>query len=105
MKKALVLLTSTCALAGSLTLAVPTAATAAAARPASPAAARGQADVAPPGATGYSVTGGLMAVAATSATNAWAVGSKGAVSSPLILHWNGRKWSSVPTGPRRAPRW
>lgn len=98
MRNVLVLRASTCALAGSLTLAVPAAATAAVARPASQAAARAPAGVASPAVTGYSVTGVLMAVAATSATNAWAVGTKGAVSSPLILHWNGRKWSSVPTG-------
>jgi hypothetical protein len=48
--------------------------------------------------TGYVVTGTLEAVAATSATNAWAVGTKGDVSSPLILHWNGTRWSNVPTG-------
>jgi len=48
--------------------------------------------------TGYVVTGTLEAVAATSATNAWAVGAKGDVGSPLILHWNGTRWSSVPTG-------
>ncbi len=57
------------------------------------AAARAPAGVASPGATGCTVTGVLMAVAATSATNAWAVGTKGAVSVPLILHWNGSKWS------------
>jgi hypothetical protein len=33
-------------------------------------------------------------VAATSATNAWAVGVVGTGRS-LILHWNGKKWSTV----------
>jgi hypothetical protein len=43
--------------------------------------------------------GAFGGVAATSATNAWAVGSW-ATSSPngaLIEHWNGRKWTSVVT--------
>jgi len=43
---------------------------------------------------------GLSAVAATSASNAWAVGSY-AVSShelrTLTLHWNGRTWTKVPS--------
>ena len=44
---------------------------------------------------------GLSGVAATSATNAWAVG--GSVSGPseisktLILHWNGKTWKQVPS--------
>jgi hypothetical protein len=33
--------------------------------------------------------GGLQAVAATSTTNAWAVGNNG---DTLILHWNGKTW-------------
>jgi hypothetical protein len=37
--------------------------------------------------------GGLSGVAATSASNAWAVGSTGA--GTLILHWNGTKWTHV----------
>ncbi len=36
---------------------------------------------------------GLAAVAATSASNAWAVGSTG--NGTLILHWNGTKWTHV----------
>jgi hypothetical protein len=46
---------------------------------------------------GYSVAGSLVAVAATSATNAWAVGAAG-TSRPLIVHWNGHAWRSVATG-------
>lgn len=46
----------------------------------------------------HPVNGGqFQAVAATSASNVWAVGSTGS-SSPtgaLIEHWNGRKWSRV----------
>ncbi len=37
---------------------------------------------------------GLRAVAATSASNAWAVGSAG--SRALILHWNGSSWTRMP---------
>jgi hypothetical protein len=47
--------------------------------------------------TGYSVAGGLVAVAATSTTNAWAVGAT-STSRPLIVHWNGHAWRSVATG-------
>lgn len=38
-------------------------------------------------------------VAATSATDAWAVGGydAGGVFKPLILHWNGRTWSVTPS--------
>jgi hypothetical protein len=54
--------------------------------------------MAPPGSTGYHADGTLHAVAATSATNAWAVGDLGQENTPLIVHWNGTKWSSVPTG-------
>jgi hypothetical protein len=50
-----------------------------------------------PDATGYAVAGALDAVAATSAANAWAVGT-GTGSKALIVHWNGRGWSSVTTG-------
>ena len=40
----------------------------------------------------------LTAVAATSSTNAWAVGQfdPGSGFRPLIEHWNGRAWKSVP---------
>jgi serine/threonine protein kinase len=37
----------------------------------------------------------LFAVAATSATDAWAVGSAGGTA--LILHWDGTSWSQVPS--------
>jgi hypothetical protein len=39
------------------------------------------------------ITGTLSGVAATSASNAWAVGSAGSAS--LALHWNGHAWSRV----------
>jgi hypothetical protein len=39
---------------------------------------------------------GLIGVAATSPTNAWAVGS-GADNKSVILQWNGVKWSQVPS--------
>jgi len=58
---------------------------------------RAPAGAASPDGTSYSVTGALAAVAATSATNAWAVGTVGTGSSALIVHWNGNKWTSVPT--------
>ncbi len=41
----------------------------------------------------------LQAVAATSATNAWAVGSydNGQAAGTLILHWDGTAWTQVPS--------
>ncbi len=46
---------------------------------------------------------GFAAVAATSADDAWAVGSYDAgpplFEEPLIAHWNGRAWTQVPTPP------
>jgi hypothetical protein len=48
-------------------------------------------------ASGYSVAGTLESVAATSTTNAWAVGVT-SKSKPLIVHWNGHSWRSVATG-------
>jgi hypothetical protein len=55
-----------------------------------------------PGGTGYTATGALEAVAATSTKNAWAVGGTGTIgtagTTALIVHWNGSKWSSVRTG-------
>ena len=38
-------------------------------------------------------------MAATSASNAWAVGSTGSFLSPkpLIVHWNGTSWKQVPS--------
>ena len=50
----------------------------------------------------FSVAGRLAAVAATSATNAWAVGSTGSLLSPkpLIAHWNGSRWKQTPSPSR-----
>jgi len=51
--------------------------------------------------------GALDAVAATSASNAWAVGTffNGTADQGFILHWNGTKWAQVaipnPGGPTR----
>jgi hypothetical protein len=41
----------------------------------------------------------LTAVAASSATNAWAVGddTQGMTAQTLILHWNGTAWTQVPS--------
>jgi hypothetical protein len=41
----------------------------------------------------------LLSVAATSATNAWAVGEYGGakVEQTLIVHWNGTAWKQVPS--------
>jgi hypothetical protein len=42
----------------------------------------------------------LTGVAATSATNAWAVGESDRITGapqPLILHWNGTAWTQVPS--------
>jgi hypothetical protein len=45
-----------------------------------------------------SFSGDLSSVAATSPSNAWAVGFTSSSSSvkPLILHWNGASWGRVP---------
>jgi hypothetical protein len=47
----------------------------------------------------FSIAGSLTGVAATSANNAWAVGSTGSDLSPkpLIAHWNGTSWKQVPS--------
>jgi hypothetical protein len=52
-----------------------------------------------PGGAGAEANKQLLGVAATSARNAWAVGSysDGTVSRMLILHWNGRSWKHVPS--------
>lgn len=42
------------------------------------------------------ISGDLRGVAATSASNAWAVGSAGS-GKTLILRWNGRAWKRVPS--------
>jgi len=41
----------------------------------------------------------LVSVAATSARNAWAIGSSasGGISRTLIEHWNGRNWRAMPS--------
>ena len=46
-------------------------------------------------AASYAISGDLSGVAATSAGNAWAVGSAGRFTSPktLILPWNGEAWT------------
>ena len=46
------------------------------------------------GGTGYSAVGDMYAVAATSATDAWAVGDL-FVGRSLFVHWDGANWSSV----------
>jgi len=47
-------------------------------------------------AASFTVSGGLDGVAATSASNAWAVGGNGKGGS-LIAHWNGTAWQQVPS--------
>jgi|HubBroStandDraft_1064217.scaffolds.fasta_scaffold299777_2 hypothetical protein len=44
-------------------------------------------------ASSLAVRGVLTGVAATSASNAWAVGSTGRDGKLLILHWNGKRWT------------
>jgi hypothetical protein len=41
---------------------------------------------------------GVSALSASSAKNAWAVGTinSAATGNPVTLHWNGKKWSAVP---------
>ena len=50
-------------------------------------------------AASFTVSGHLSGVAATSATNAWAVGGYGSISSAktLALRWNGTAWARVPS--------
>jgi hypothetical protein len=50
-------------------------------------------------AASFTISGQLKGVAATSASNAWAVGYSGSLSSlkALILHWNGTSWTQVPS--------
>jgi hypothetical protein len=52
-----------------------------------------------PNPAGYPNLDFLYGVAATSATNAWAVGyyTQGAGDQTLILHWNGTRWQQVPS--------
>ena len=63
----------------------------------------------PPGANGTGPFAGLHAVSAISATDAWAAGeSGGSARAPatrtLIEHWNGRRWTIVPSPNVRAAR-
>jgi hypothetical protein len=48
-----------------------------------------------PAVTSFSIPGILYGVAATSASNAWAVGDTGTGNGhkTLIMHWNGKAWS------------
>jgi hypothetical protein len=55
-----------------------------------------------PGSAGYTADGTLEAVAAVSATDAWAVGDLGQEDTPLIVHWNGSSWTQVPSVPASA---
>jgi hypothetical protein len=43
----------------------------------------------------FTISGELRGVAATSARDAWAVGSSNTSRSGLILHWNGKTWKQV----------
>src|SRR6266700_2423815 len=47
-------------------------------------------------AASFSTSGELSGVAATSATNAWAIGATG-TGQTLIVHWNGKTWTRVPS--------
>ena len=53
----------------------------------------GAAQAGSPPLASFTASGRLLAVAATSARNAWAVGLDGAQN--LIVHWNGRAWKRV----------
>jgi hypothetical protein len=75
-------------LAAGAVSAVPMTAAAAGTRPARPA-------------SFLTIGGSLRAVAVASAGDAWAVGSSGTRS--LIVHWNGRTWSSVPSPSPASP--
>ena len=52
-------------------------------------------------ATSFTVSGNLNGVAATSASDAWAVGTDG--SNTLIAHGNGTAWKQVPSPNPAAP--
>lgn len=69
---------------------------AATSRTRSPATTSASGGAASPDSTGYDDIGILDAVAATSAANAWAVGNN--AQTPVIVHWDGRKWSSATAG-------
>ena len=53
----------------------------------------GAAQTGSPRPASFTTSGRLLAVAATSARNAWAVGLDG--GQTLIVHWNGRAWTQV----------
>lgn len=63
-----------------------------------PTAASASVGAAAPDSAGYTADGTLEAVAATSAVDAWAVGYLGRQGTPLIVHWNGTAWRSIPAG-------
>jgi hypothetical protein len=44
-------------------------------------------------------TGQFWGVAATSASDAWAVGSFNLAGDVWIVHWNGTAWKAVPSAP------
>ena len=54
-------------------------------------------------AASFGIIGDLVGVAATSASNTWAVGSYSVyqgdapVGKTLVMHWNGRAWTQVPS--------
>ena len=52
----------------------------------------------------FTVSGSLGGVAATSASNAWAVGTTGSntAAKTMIVRWNGTAWTQVPS-PSPAP--
>lgn len=47
--------------------------------------------------------GDLLGVAATSATNVWAVGYTDGGGKTLIVHWNGTSWKWAAASCRHAP--
>jgi len=51
---------------------------------------------APANPASFTIAGELSGVAATSASNAWAIGSTGS-GKTLIVHWNGTAWAQVPS--------
>src|SRR5215472_7971516 len=55
----------------------------------------------PSPAASFAMSGVLAGVAATSATNAWAVGYTD-TDTTLIVHWNGKVWKRQPSPPAGA---
>ena len=66
-----------------------------------PAAAAARAPTGSSNSPSFTTAGLLSGVAATSPSNAWAVGSNGS-DKTLILHWNGTTWKQVPSPSRGA---